>query len=174
MREALYTKIEAHPQNSRILGNAARFLQLSDRVTAEQLLLKAQQLDPASGEWAWRLGFLYGIGVLGVDGPAFNGQPASVDPLEREGPFALKARKELDSSKNPMLLAVAGNVIARYGTAPSEGDRVSHLEDAEQLYVRAQMLDPNNPSRKQMLQQTRAWRAQMQSSEDPDAPKRKK
>jgi hypothetical protein len=75
-----------------------------------------------------------------------------------------------------MLLAVAGNVIARYGTilAPSERDRVGYLRRAEELYARAQMLDPGNPSWKQMLQQTRAWRAQMQSGPDPDEPKRGK
>ncbi len=175
-RAALLKKTEEQRTNARIFGNAAKFLQLNDRVTAEQLLLVAQQLEPGNGEWAWRLGFLYGIGVLGVDALAFNGQPASVDPLEQDGPFAAKAKKELETSKNPMLLAVAGNVIARYGTilAPSERDRVGYLTRAEQLYARAQALDPKNPSWTQMLQQTRAWRAQMQSSEDPDGPKRGK
>ena len=94
----------------------------------------------------------------------------------QEGPFAAKAKKELETSKNPMPLAVAGNVIARYGTipAPSERVRVGYLTRAEALYARAQALDPKNPSWTQMLQQTRAWRAQMQSSEDPDGPKRGK
>lgn len=153
--------------NPQVLGNIAKFFQLHDRELAESALLKASQIDPQNGEWRWRLGYLYGLGILGIDGLAFNGQPASIDPLAAEGPFAAKARKELESATSALQLAVAGNVLARWGTmlAPSESARVAHLNDALKLYRRAQELEPGNPSWKQMVQETEALKLRMQPAD---------
>lgn len=153
--------------NPRLLGNIGKFFQLHDRALAESALLKAAEIDPQNGEWRWRLGYLYGLGILGIDGLAFNGQPASIDPLEADGPFAAKAREALKSSTSALELAVAGNVIARWGTmlAPSEIARVAHLNDATKLYRRAQELEPGNPSWKQMLQEAEALKLRMQPAD---------
>ncbi|MBI1786357.1 MAG: hypothetical protein HYR60_02245 [Acidobacteria bacterium] len=150
-------------------GNVGKYFQLNDRELAERGYKQALAIDPRNGEWQWRLGFLYGLAILGVDALAFNGQPASIDPLAQQSPFTAKARKELETSASPLLVAVAGNILARYGTmlAASEKSRIEHLEEAEKLYRRAQMLDPNNPSWKQMLQEAQALKIRMQVSDPP-------
>ncbi|MGH9658699.1 MAG: hypothetical protein ACRD96_09155 [Bryobacteraceae bacterium] len=161
-RRIFLAHIESKPAPA-VLGNAGNFFKLFDKELAERAYRRALALDPANGEWQWRLGYLYGLGVLGIDGLAFNGQPTSVDAVARDGPFAAKARKELHESASPMTMAVAANVISRYGTMLGATDRarVEHLNEAEKLIRRAAELEPANPSWKQMLQQTIAWRAQM-------------
>ena len=162
-RQLWLERMESKPPSAPALGNAAKFFQLFDKELAEKALQRALEIDPRNGEWHWRLGYLYAIGILGIDGLAFNGQPTSVDPVARDGPFAAKARRELETSSDPVMIAVAGNVLSQYGTmlAPSEKARVGHLVEAEKLFRRAQVLDPNNPTWKQMLQRAQALKAQM-------------
>ena len=153
----------AKPDNARVFGNAAKFFQLHDKELSEKALLRAIEIEPMSGEWQWRLGYLYGLGILGVDGLAYNGQPTSLDPLGAQGPFAVKAKKVLESTTHPMTLAVAANVIYRYGTmlAPSEKVRIEHIEHAEKLFLKAKEIDPNNPTWANMLQQMKGVKQQM-------------
>ena len=51
--------IAANPTNTKILGNAGRYLLHSDRGLAETYLLKARKLEPDNPEWPKRLGRLY-------------------------------------------------------------------------------------------------------------------
>lgn len=168
----IWEAIIATSTNPYAIANAGRFLQLSDKPLAEKAFLRAIALDPRNGEFPWRLGFLYGLGVVGVDALAFNGQPASVDPLEADGPFAKRSRTELERSGSATMVAVAANVITRHGwiLAPSDKVRSAYLDTAEKLYRRAVELDPANPQWKQMLNQTQTLRSQLQA-EDP-APRR--
>lgn len=154
---------QAESNNPRVLANMARFYQLNDRELAEKLLLKAMELEPQNGEWEWRLGFLYGLGILGVDGLAFNGQPTSIDPLAKNGPFAAHAKRQLETLRSPMVLAVAGNTLYRYGSilAPTPQARVEFIADAERLFRRAQSLEPNNPTWAQLVQQLQNMKTQM-------------
>ena len=50
-----------------VLGNAARFFQLSDKEQAAALLKGAQRAARQDAQWSGRLGYLYAIGILGVD-----------------------------------------------------------------------------------------------------------
>lgn len=52
-----------HAHDPQVLGNAAHFFLLEDRQRAEDLLKKAQSLDPANPGWARRLGHLYSLGA---------------------------------------------------------------------------------------------------------------
>ncbi len=57
---ALWLKtIKDHPTNTTILGNAAKFFLLSERDLSEELLKKAQTIDPQNPLWAQDLGQLY-------------------------------------------------------------------------------------------------------------------
>ncbi len=57
---ALWLKtVEDHPENSEILGNAAHFFLLPERDLSEELLKKAQTIDPKNPQWAQDLGQLY-------------------------------------------------------------------------------------------------------------------
>jgi tetratricopeptide (TPR) repeat protein len=153
----------ARPDSAAVQGNMAKFFQLNDKDLAEKALHKAIALEPNNNEWQWRLGYLYALGILGVDGLAFNGQPTSVDPQARNSPFAVKARKALDSAGHPLLLAVAGNTLYRYGSmlAPTAKGRLEAVEDAEKLFRKAQTLEPNNPTWSQLLQQLQGMKHQM-------------
>lgn len=63
------SKIEDNPDNVLILGNAANFHLLSDSPLAERLLLKAQKLQPDTGEWANRLAQHYSRQLLSAQSP---------------------------------------------------------------------------------------------------------
>ncbi|MGE5190925.1 MAG: HEAT repeat domain-containing protein [Deltaproteobacteria bacterium] len=54
-------QIDSHPENTSILGNAARFFLLDDWETSETLLKRARDLEPANPEWSERLGHLYSL-----------------------------------------------------------------------------------------------------------------
>lgn len=54
-------QVKANPSNTLVLGNAANFLFVFDKATAERLLKQAQKIDPKSPIWANRLGQLYAL-----------------------------------------------------------------------------------------------------------------
>ena len=81
-RKLWLSLIEAKRGNAYLLGNLAKFFQMSDKPLAESALLQAKALQPENGEWDWRLGYLYAMGILGVDALGVNGQPTSADPFE--------------------------------------------------------------------------------------------
>jgi tetratricopeptide (TPR) repeat protein len=155
----LWVELMETRESLAILSNIARFFQLHDRDLAEKALLRAIQLSPSGDtEWTYRLGYLYGLGILGVDSLAFNGQPATVNPIEADGPFAAKARKALETTKSPLTLAIAGNVLARWGTmlTPSPIQQMALLGEASKYYERARVLDPANPNWRQMQLEAQA------------------
>lgn len=122
----------------RVLLNAASFLQLHDKPLAEDLL-KLPGFEA-------QLAYLYGLGILGIDGLNSNGIPISVNLAEQEGPFARKALKELETSTDATLIGATGAIVAQYGmmiqgmglSARDYGDL------AEKLLLRAQSLAPGN------------------------------
>jgi hypothetical protein len=52
-------KIDKHPDDPRILGNAAFFFQFVDEVMAGKLLRQCKELEPANPRWSRELGGLY-------------------------------------------------------------------------------------------------------------------
>ena len=65
------------------LGRAAAFMTSYDKPVAEELLLRAQQMDP-TGPWAERLGLLYARAIVGVIDPRYGTTVAD----EANSPFA--------------------------------------------------------------------------------------
>ena len=47
---------EANPRNAALLGNLAKFFQMSDKNPAESALLQARHCSCKIPEWEWRLG----------------------------------------------------------------------------------------------------------------------
>ncbi len=67
--KALWLKnVKDNPTNSMILGNAAAYFTISDHATAEELLTKAQILEPQNPAWPERLGQLYKLEANGQTG----------------------------------------------------------------------------------------------------------
>ena len=56
-------QVEIHKGNTAILGNAAHFFLIHDRDVTEDLLKKAQALEPDNPKWSKRLGYLYSLGL---------------------------------------------------------------------------------------------------------------
>lgn len=60
-KELWLKQVEKNPTNPAILGNAGVFFLMRDRARAEELLSKAQDLEPENSEWAQHLGHLYSL-----------------------------------------------------------------------------------------------------------------
>ena len=158
-RQLWLSEMESKKDNVQLLGNAARFFQMTDKNLAESILLRAQGLQPYNKEWDWRLGYLYGMGILGVDALGLNGQPTSVDPILAAGPFAAKSRQALAATKSGTTpRRMAAQILWRYGTMLStSGDqKLTWLDQAIQLIEQARAAEPNNPSWPQYLKQLQA------------------
>lgn len=152
--KALWLKqAEIHKNEPKVLLNAASFLQLHDKPLAENLLKTGETLNPQDSSWKARRGYLYALAILGIDGLNTNGIPISVNRAEQNGNFAHKARKEVETSANAVLIGTTGAIIAQYGIMV----RAMHLsasdysELGEQLLLKAQSLEPGNASWSQML-----------------------
>ena len=63
-------QVKKHKKNTAVLGNAAHFFLLFDRDISEELLKKAQALEPNNPEWPNRLGHLYMmLVIIGTESP---------------------------------------------------------------------------------------------------------
>lgn len=161
-RQLWVSQMEARKTDVAMLGNLAKFFQMTDKNLAESALLQAKAAQPQNAQWDWQLGYLYGMGILGVDALGLNGQPTSVDPIAASGPFAVKSRKALAESKSGTMLAVAAQIMWRYGTmlAPTGDGKLDWLEEAAKLIRQAKDTEPNNPAWPQFLLQLEASRRQ--------------
>jgi hypothetical protein len=157
-------QVERHGGDVNVLANAGGFFMLPDKVRAEELFKRAQQVEP---RWSRALGHLYAIGILGLEMMNENGLPTSHNPAEAEGAFARHAREELEKSADAEMLGTAGSTLSSYGVmleAMFRGSvrpfRVDYAPLAEALLTRAQQLDPANPAWPQDLEQFRKWRSE--------------
>jgi len=161
-RQLWLSQMEARKTDAAMLGNLAKFFQMTDKYLAESALLQAKAVQPHNAQWDWQLGYLYGMGILGVDAMGLNGQPTSVDPVAASGPFALKARKALTESRSGTMLAIAAQILWRYGTmlASTGMGKVDWLDQSAKLIQQAKLAEPNNPAWTQLLSQIEASRQQ--------------
>lgn len=68
--EALWTKqVGRHPEDTRVLSNAAEFYLIEDPKRAEELLKRCQLLEPDNKEWTERLDFLDELAGVGAESP---------------------------------------------------------------------------------------------------------
>lgn len=144
---------EIHQDKPLVLLNAVNFLQLHDKPQAEMLLKKGDVLYPQDPSWKARLGYLYALGILGVDGLNTNGIPTSVNPVEQDGPFAHKARKKAEESTSPVLVGTTGALLGQYGLMiRAMGVSTRDYGDlAEKFLLKAQSMDPDNKTWAQVL-----------------------
>jgi len=154
---------QAQRSNTAVLGNAAKFFQLSDKERTAALLNQAQAIAPADKRWSERLGYLYGIAILGVDGLNQNGLPTRHNPAEAAGDFARLARQELEKSADPITVGIAGRILGLYGLMMggmfAGTFQVDAVPMAESFLIKAQALDPANPFWPKSLEEFRELRA---------------
>lgn len=118
---------------AKTLGRAAAFMDRYDKPAAEDLLLRAHTIDPG-GPWASRLGDLYARAMVGTIDPRYG----TVDEAEANSPFADQARRKLEGTTDPKILAAAGYELALRHREPDAN------EFGRRLLERAATLDPQN------------------------------
>jgi len=140
-------QVDLHKNDARVFVHAARFLRLSDKANSLSLLKKAMQLEPGNAEIASELGYTYAITALGITMINNNGLPMGADPAQATSPIAKTAIDELRASSNPVVIAVAGNILSQYGVMISAATKGAINQDAlaEELLLRSEALDPGNP-----------------------------
>jgi hypothetical protein len=154
-----------HSADVRVLSHAARFVVLSDKERAASLLRQAQSAEPNSREWPARIGYVYALGILGVDMVNQNGLPTSHSAAEANSAFALRAIEDLRSSSDATAVGVAGKILGQYGLMLSATYRgpdqfaVDHVALSEAFLNRAQELEPNNPQWSGDLERLRKLRS---------------
>lgn len=133
---------------AKTLGRAAAFMTAYDKPVAEELLLRAQKMEPA-GPWAERLGLLYARAIVGTIDPRYG----TTAPDEAKSPFADEARRKLDATTDASVLAIAGHELAvRYAQA---GTGVQEL--GRRYIERAAALDPRNARARSSLEDLRSF-----------------
>ena len=154
---------QAQRSNTAVLGNAAKFFQLSDKERTAALLTEAQKIVPNDKQWSERLGYLYALAILGVDGLNQNGLPTRHNPAEAAGDFAKRARQELESSTDPITVGIAGRILGMYGLMMggmfAGTFKVDAVPLAESFLAKAQTMDPANPFWPKSLEEFRKLRA---------------
>jgi hypothetical protein len=151
---------QRHGSDVAVLGNAARFFMLPDKARAEALLKQAQRAAPDDSRWPGQLGYLYALGVLGIDMINENGLPRSHNPAEAKGEFAGHARAELEKSRDVAMVGTAGMILSQYGVMVDGMFRrserpleVDYAPLVESLLTKAQELDPANDAVNRVWQQ---------------------
>lgn len=116
--------VQAHPRDTAITINAAKFLTVEDKQDAEDVLRRALDADPQNREVAANLGFLYAKEIL-----------------------AGHAATELEQSSNAIVLAAAGTALPNLAMRASSGRVVDEkiFDLASQLSARARKLAPDDP-----------------------------
>jgi hypothetical protein len=138
----------------RTLARAAAFLSAYDKPAAEELLIRAQRKEPL-GQWPDPLADLYARAIVG----SVDSRYGATDAAEAQSAFAAEARRKLEASGDPNLLAAAGYALMRYSRsapAASAGDL------GRSCLERAATLDPQNSRARSALAQLRyseRWKA---------------
>ena len=118
------------------LSNAARFFEAADKPLAEQMLLRAQVLDPKPA-WSDALGRLYAFILVGSNSSTPLNVVRTVSKADANSPYAGEIRKKLDASKDAVLLTAAGQYLTRARGSETDFDPVelgrSCLERALEL-----------------------------------------
>ena len=126
--------VQQHGDIPLVLGNAARFLQLTDKEAAEDLFRKAHSLDPENMEWTKLLGHLYQRELIG-HGTAETRRASAAKALLQ---FELAMEKSTNAYEHSSLLADAAMMAFE-----------SHADEKAQRYA-SQLLElASRPENKQ-------------------------
>lgn len=157
---------QRHAADTAVLGNAAKFFQLSDKERTIALLKQAQAAEPGDRKWPAWIGYVYALSVLGVDMMNQNGLPTSHNADEAKGLFAARAAGDLATSTDPTVVGVAGRIVGQYGLMlagrfhGTNRFAIDYAPLAEALLLKAQQLEPGNALWPTDLEQFRKLRAE--------------
>jgi tetratricopeptide (TPR) repeat protein len=140
-------QVKTHQDTVMVLVNAAWFFKLPDKAIAAGLLTRAHAIDPGNRNSSAGLGMVYAGAIVGLTGMNQNRFATEAEPEEARGPFAQKAREELNKSEDAEVVGTAGYYLNFWGgVLNAQGKTPSDYADlAEKCLARAQALDPGNP-----------------------------
>jgi hypothetical protein len=146
-------QVNQQPSNTRVLLNAARFLQLTDREAAAGWLKTAANYDSDSLEYASALARLYAYAITGVVAMSPQEEPSRLDPEETKSLFARQAKDE--AMQDSLLCARVGwNVhLIAMGLRAAGLTEADYDTVAEELLLNAANLDFPKPARLPYLAQ---------------------
>ena len=148
-------QVDAHPDDARVLANAARVVGESDQFAQKDLLKRARDVDPSNPEWAKRLADVF---ARAIAMSFWSGVVPPVDPN-----FAEAAKAELETSTDAVLVGTVGEFLM--GGPPAGGPpQPAQIDYAEHLLNRARSLDASNLEWSSALTRLHATR------ENPPAP----
>jgi beta-lactamase regulating signal transducer with metallopeptidase domain len=116
------------------LGRAAAFFTAHDKPLAEKLLLRAASMEPA-GPWITRLMDLYAQAIAGATNPRYQ----AVAEDEPQPAFAAEARRTIENTNDPNVLANAGFALRHWASPGSEASALGR-----RLLERAVALDSHD------------------------------
>jgi beta-lactamase regulating signal transducer with metallopeptidase domain len=134
------------------LGRAAAFFTAHDKPLAETLLIRAASME-AAGPWTTRLMDLYAQAIAGATNPRYQ----AVAEDEPQPAFAAEARRKIENTNDPNVLANAGFALRHWAPPGSEASALGR-----RLLERAVALDPQNVRARTGLadfQNAERWRA---------------
>jgi hypothetical protein len=116
--KALWLAHAGRPDASaEVLGNAASFFEAADKPLAEQMLLRANTLEPR-GPWSARLGRFYAVVLSGSQGLTAPNALATLTPAEPRSAYGVAVRTKLGESTDDALLTATGWFLARSSRRP--------------------------------------------------------
>jgi beta-lactamase regulating signal transducer with metallopeptidase domain len=137
---------------AKTLGRAAAFLTPHDKPLAEDLLIRAERMEPA-GPWTDQRMDLYAQAIAGSVDPRYK----TIDAAEAQSAFAVEARRKIEAASDPKAVANAGLALKRWAQTGSETAPL-----ARRLLERAVALDPQNARARTGLadfQYSERWKA---------------
>ena len=154
--------VEKPGVTSKTLGAAASFFGISEKPIAEELLLRAQAMDPDGPQprivddiyyepWVARLGKLYAQAIVGSDDETLFNVVKSLSLEQARGPYASEVRKKLESTNDPRLLVAAGRYLIQNAQSATGKIGFDHLELGRSYLERARQLDPASDEARRAL-----------------------
>jgi tetratricopeptide (TPR) repeat protein len=147
-RQLWLEQVRRHPDDLRILENAAICLRLTDRASAANWLKKAMALNPARREkLTVALADVYAAAISGVSGMNPWEAPTSLDLVETGSEFARRARVEAladgaIAARTGWALYLITEAIHRLGISDADYDVL-----AEELLLKSAAFDYPKPAR---------------------------
>jgi hypothetical protein len=122
-------QVKKNPKQAAILGHAANFCLLQDRPIAEDLLKKAQALEPTNPEWPAKLAQLYGLNASNpkLGGPGNEDGKKALEQMENA-----QANTKEASTKFSNLDSLAKMAFRAGDTAKAKSYATEYLKQAEE------------------------------------------
>lgn len=139
---AIWAKqLTVHSRDLKVMENASEIFALLDPPLAEKAAQRAFEIDANNGWSSALLAWIYASAIFGVTGAEANGSYIASQP-ETSAPFAIKARRELETASDPALLGAAGRQLITLAAALQGKIHVDYAPLAEQCLAKALESNP--------------------------------